>query len=317
MLHPDRPTQSRGQQIPLRTIYVPRGAQLTGDPQVRRPPPADDARSQAEQEGVAAGLGEQFGRTRRAFSGLFSAHIALLRAELSEIFAQLKVMASLAGVALALALLVVTMLYVGGFLFLGEWLFGSIGWGLAHGVLFGLALIVVLGFGILGAGWRLVLISFAVAAVLTIGLALLLGSNVLYETANYFAQQLAAPLNSAAVVALLAGAIVVGLLLALLLWRVGGTGAALFGFIAGALLGLLLGGLLGGFAWEWPPAVGLAITLGLIVWPILHAALAWPRLDLEEHFGRLMPRQTMEAASETREWLEKQWQTRRPKLGKN
>ncbi|CAN5836708.1 hypothetical protein BH24CHL6_BH24CHL6_15650 [soil metagenome] len=297
--------------------HDPRGAQLTGDPQVRRPPPAHEVRSQAEREGVAAGFGEQFRRTRAAFSGLFSAHIALLRAELGEIFAQLKVMATLAGVALGLALLVVTMLYVGGFLFLGEWLFGSIGWGLAHGVLFGLALIVVLGFGILGAGWRLALTSLVVAAVLTIGLALLLGSNVLYETANYFAQQLAAPLDSPAVVAMLTGAVLVGLVLALLLWRAGGVGGAVVGLIAGAVLGLLFGLLLGGIAWEWPPAAGLAITLGLIVWPILHAALAWPRLDLEEHFGRLMPRQTMEAASETREWLENQWQTRRPKLGKN
>lgn len=226
-------------------------------------------------------------------------------------------MATLAGVALGLGLLVVIMLYVGGFLFLGEWLFGSIGWGLAHGVLFGLALIVVLGFGILGAGWRLASTSLAVAAVLTIALALLLGSNVLYETANYFAQQLAAPLDSPAVVAMLTGAVLVGLLLALLLWRAGGVGGAVAGLIAGAVLGLLFGLLLGGIAWEWPPAVGLAITLGLIVWPILHAALAWPRLNLEEHFGRLVPRQTMEAASETREWLENQWQTRRPKLGKN
>ena len=273
-------------------------------------PPADD-------EDLAPGLGEQFGRTRAAFGRLFSAHLGLLRAELDEIFAQLKVMAALAGIALGVGLLVVTTLYVGGFLFLGEWLFGSIGWGLAHGVLFGLALIVVLGFAVLGTSWRTALISFAAATVLTIGLALLLGSNALYETANYVATQLAAPFNSPASVALLAGALLLGVLLALLFWRGGGGGAAIFGLILGGVLGLLLGWLIGGIAWSWPPAVGFAITLGLIVWPILHVALAWPRLDMEERFGRLKPTQTMEAAAETREWLEKQWQTRRPKLGKN
>ena len=266
---------------------------------------------------MAAGFGEQFRRTREAFSGLFSAHMGLLRAELGEIFGQLKVMATLAGVALGFALLMISMLYVGGFLFLGEWLFGSIGWGLAHGVLFALAVIVLLGFGILGAPWRLAAISFLLAAVLAIGLALLLGSNVVYETANYFAQQLAAPFNSAATVGLIAGALVVGLLLAIVAWRAGGTGAAVGGLIGGAVLGLLLGWLIGGIAWEWPPAVGLAITLGLILWPVAHAALAWPRLDLGEHFGRLKPRQTMEAATETKEWLEEQWQTRRPKLGRS
>ena len=266
---------------------------------------------------MAAGFGEQFGRTRQAFSGLFSAHMGLLRAELGEIFAQLKIMATLAGIALGFALLMIIMLYVGGFLFLGEWLFGSIGWGLAHGVLFPLAVIVVLGFGILGAPARTAIVSFLLAAVLAVGLALLLGSNVVYETADYFAQQLAPPFNSAATVSLIFGALVVGLLLAIVAWRAGGAGAAVAGLIAGAILGLLLGWLLGGIAWEWPPAVGLAITLGLILWPIIHGALAWPRLDLEERFGRLKPRQTMEAATETKEWLEEQWQTRRPKLGRS
>lgn len=266
---------------------------------------------------MAAGFGEQFGRTRQAFSGLFSAHMGLLRAELGEIFGLLKVMATLAGVALAFALLMISMLYVGGFLFLGEWLFGSIGWGLAHGVLFALAVIVLLGFGILGAPARLAAISFVLAAVLTVGLALLLGSNVVYETANYFAQQLAPPFNSATAVSLIAGALIVGLLLAIVAWRAGGAGAAVAGLIGGAVLGLVLGLLIGGINWEWPPAVGLAITLGLILWPVIHGALAWPQVDVEERFGRLKPRQTMEAATETKEWLEEQWQTRRPKLGRS
>lgn len=243
--------------------------------------------------------------------------MALLRAELGEIVAQLKVMAALAGIILALGLLMLTTLYVGGFLFLGEWLFGSIGWGLAQGVLFALALIVVLGFGVVGAPWRVAGISFVVALVLTVGLALLLGSNVLYETANYFAQQLVAPFNTPASVALITGALVLGLLLAIVGWRAGGAGGALGGLLAGALLGLILGWLIGGLAWQWPPAVGLAITLGLILWAAVHAALAWPRLDLGEHFGRLKPRQSIDAANQTKEWLEKQWQTRRPKLGKS
>ena len=56
---------------------------------------------------------------------------------------QVKVLATLRpALILALALFTATMLYVGGFLFLGEWLFGSIGWGFAHGVLFGMAIIV-------------------------------------------------------------------------------------------------------------------------------------------------------------------------------
>ncbi|HUG47768.1 MAG TPA: phage holin family protein [Candidatus Limnocylindria bacterium] len=297
--------------------HDPRGVQLTGDPQADRPTQPVDSPEAAHDEDGAPGLAEQFRRTREAFSGLFSAHMALLRAELGEIFGQVKVMAALAGVVLLLAFLTAILLYVGGFLFVGEWLFGSMGWGLAHGVLFGLGLIVVLGFAIVGVGLRLGLVSFLTAAVLAVGLALLLGSNVAYETARYFAGQLASPFNSPASVALLAGALVFGLLLAIVGWRAGGAGAGVAGLVLGALLGLLLGWLIGGIAWQWPPAVGFAIMIGLILWPILHAALAWPRLDLEEHFGRLKPRQTMAAASETRQWLEEQWQTRRPTLGKS
>ena len=46
--------------------------------------------------------------------------------------------------ALGIALVTAILLWVGGFLFMGEWLFGSIGWGLAHGLLTGISLIVVL-----------------------------------------------------------------------------------------------------------------------------------------------------------------------------
>ena len=47
----------------------------------------------------------------------------------------------------------------------------------------------------------------------------------------------------------------------------------------------------------------------------MNVIFAWPSLDPAERFGRLYPRQSMEAANETREWLEEQWQTRLPKRG--
>jgi hypothetical protein len=123
------------------------------------------------------GLGEQLGRTKGSFQRLLQAHVGLLKAEIGDIVAQLKVMATLGGVALVLGLLIGNMLYIGGLLFLGEWLFGSIGWGLAHGVLLGVALIVALVLGILGAPMRVALLSFLIALLATIGLALLVGSR--------------------------------------------------------------------------------------------------------------------------------------------
>jgi hypothetical protein len=267
-------------------------------------------------EEAAPGLGEQFRRTRAALTRLVRAHVQLLRAELGEIAGIVKGMALKAAIAVGLAVLLAIMLYVGGFLFLGEWLFGSIGWGLAHGTLLPLALIVALGLGIVGGTRGPALISLVVATVVAIALALLLGTNVLWQTADYFATQLAAPLNSAGAVGMIVGALLVGLLLALLLGWLGGLGGAIGGLLLGAVVGALLGFLFTAGEWTWGPAVGLAITLGLIIWPLLNLALTWPRLDLEAHFSRLAPRKTMAAVAETREWMEEQWRSRSPMSGR-
>lgn len=225
-------------------------------------------------------------------------------------------MAWKAGLALGLGLLMLVMLYVGGLLFLGEWLFGSIGWGLAHGVLLPLALIVAFGLGIVGGTRGPALTGFLAGVLVAVGVALLLGLNVAWQTASYFANMFVAPLDTPGAIGAIAGAVVVGLLLLLLLGRVAGVGGAIAGLILGALIGALLGFGMAVDEWTWGPAVGLGITLGLITWPIVNLSLTWPRLDMEAHFARLKPQQTMEAVAETREWLEEQWQTRSPLRGR-
>ncbi|MEA2677955.1 MAG: hypothetical protein QOJ81_2096 [Chloroflexota bacterium] len=263
----------------------------------------------------APGLGAQFGRTRAAVVGLFQSHVDLLKAEISEIASQLKLIAAQAGCALVILLMTSTLLYVGGFLFMGEWLFGSIGWGLAHGVLFGFALAVILGLAIIGASRRAALGSLFLAVLVTIGLAALCGSNVGYNAASNAAQQLAFPLNGTVAVALVAGAVVGAILFALMLARVAGRAGFVGGLFLGAIVGMPIGWLIAAAPWTWPPAIGFAITLGLISWPIFDAVLALPGLDPAERFAKLYPRESLEAAKETRAWLEEQWQTRRAKLG--
>jgi MFS family permease len=265
---------------------------------------------------TAPGLGEQFGRTKASFSRLLRAHVALARAEIGEIIGQLKLLATLAGIALGLALLVLNLLYIGGFLFIGEWLFGSMGWGLAHGVLLGLALIVVLLLAILGASPRSAIIGLLVATALTVGVALLLATNVAYDTTAYFAQQLAPPFDSAGLVAAGVGAIVGAVVFGLLGARAGGQGGAVGGVIVGLLMGAIVGWLMGGAPWTKRPAVGLAIVLGLVTWPIVSVALAWPELDPGARFAKFVPRQSIDAANETRAWMEEQWRVRRPTLGR-
>ncbi len=263
-----------------------------------------------------ASLAEQIGRTRSSFGRLASAHVGLLKAEIGEIVDQIKVIGTLAGIILALALLMGNMLYIGGMLFLGEWLFGSIGWGLAHGVLLALALIVVLGLGIVGAPARAALIGFLVAVVLTVGIAVLCGSNIAYNAAVQLGSGIAQPFGSPGVIALVAGALVGATLFMLMLGRMAGRGGAIGGLVVGAIFGALIGWLVGGAPWTWPPAVGMAISVGLILWPILTVAVAWPGLDPGERFSRLYPKQSIEAFEETRTFLEEQWASRRPMPGK-
>ena len=263
-----------------------------------------------------ASLAEQIGRTRSSFGRLVSAHVGLLKAEIGEILDQLKVIGTLAGITLALGLLLANMLYIGGLLFLGEWLFGSIGWGLAHGVLLALALIVVMVLGILGAPARASLIGFLIAVVVTVGIALLCGSNVAYNSAVQLGANLAQPFGSPGVIALIAGAVVGTLTFMLLLGRMAGRGGALAGLVVGAVMGALVGWLIGGAPWTWPPAAGFAITIGLLCWPLFSAAVALPGLDPAERFSRLYPKQSIEAFAETRTFLEEQWASRRPMPGK-
>ena len=136
-------------------------------------------------------LFDQIERTRESFMRLIQAHIELLKAEFNDIIGELKVLATQAGLALGIALMTAVLLWVGGFLFLGEWLFGSIGWGLAHGLLTGIGVIVALALGIVGAKARYAVFSFLVALVIVIAVALLCGINVAYNAVETVVPNLA------------------------------------------------------------------------------------------------------------------------------
>ena len=66
---------------------------------------------------------------------------------------EIAVIAGLGFAALTLALLTLVLVYVGTFLFLGEWLFGSMGWGILHGTLLAGALITAVVLNLPEAGW--------------------------------------------------------------------------------------------------------------------------------------------------------------------
>ncbi len=79
------------------------------------------------------GLKAQLGVVRLAVLGFVRAHIDLAKAEMDEIGREIGRASGLAAAAIALVILMSLLVAIGGMLFTGEWIFGSIGWGVLLG----------------------------------------------------------------------------------------------------------------------------------------------------------------------------------------
>jgi uncharacterized membrane protein YeaQ/YmgE (transglycosylase-associated protein family) len=81
--------------------------------------------------------------TKDAAVRLVEAHVALARAEAVPILENVKGVAVAAGLAVGFGIFAALVVIVGMPLFLGEWLFGSLGWGIVHGAALGVAIIAI------------------------------------------------------------------------------------------------------------------------------------------------------------------------------
>ena len=256
------------------------------------------------------GLGEQLGRLRGAVEGLLRAHVDLARAEFSEIAGEVKRMAGLAGLAFAFLLYALLLLSVGLPLFLGDWLFGSIGWGILHGLLFALAVAAAALSAALGASGRSIWLSVAGGVAVAVAVTLALGSDVAVRGA----EELAARGQEAARVSLPAGwatpiaAVIGGAVIGAVLFLVVGVALrrSLRGapglLLDGAVVGALLGAISGAAHYTWQVSAAIGITVGLIVW-IAATVAGVTGLDLTARFAGLTPTTTIETARETWEWV--------------
>ena len=211
---------------------------------------------------------------------------------------------------------------MGGFLFLGEWLFGSMGWGIIHGTLLGIALIGFVAVDLAGGevrryAWGLP-VGFVVG-VLVSGLLLLnLGNEVAEAAAGAIEDQLLLDRQWApTLVGFVVGAVVLAIV-ALLLGRRAGWrfGSPLMLGVAGAIVGGFIGAILASTRYDSPAGVvGLAIALGLIAW-IVAGGLAAARggFDTEARYAPLMPRATIAAFERTRALVERQVQRQRDRF---
>ncbi len=261
------------------------------------PSPAPDPKNAGG--GRAPGLGEQFGRTRSAIFGLIAAHIKLAKAEFSEIGDQIKHAAALGGAALGLLFLAGMLIVVGLCLFLGELIFGSIGWGLLDGAELLLGVAALLVFAIIDLGWRRAGTAFVIA----LGIGLIVTGLLAADWSYISNHNAGAP--AAIVLSVLAGVVVIGLLAGLLasdFGRWAAFGAMFLGAFVGALLGVLAAA---GPGLRVASAVGVAFLL--LFWPIVAAVLTFRNgVDTALLRKRFVPEQTIATTKETIEWVREQ-----------
>jgi hypothetical protein len=285
-------------------------------PGPRRRPPQNPLRSttlddyrppEPEPEPKPPGLFAQIRSTRASAVRLATAHIDLAKAEASAIKGEIARVAAFVGIAVAVGLLALILLFVGSSLFLADWLLGSMGWGVLHGVLLLTAIAVACGLAAVGmSGARIgraflvgVLAAVAVGVLLTLAL-----PNRLYTS-----------IGDATLVGIEPGVrpLVVGAAIWAVIGLVGGLIAALrtsggrarFGALLG---GLVLGALVGAVtAVNTGPQVGIGIgiTVGYITWIGLMALdISRTGVDMDDLKARFLPTQTIETSKETLAWLQ-------------
>jgi hypothetical protein len=258
------------------------------------------------------GLREQLAATIAAGLRIGRAHVALARAEFAGILAEGQRVGILAGIAAALVLFVLLLVPVGGTLFVGEWLFGSIGWGLLLGSELAIGAAVLLVLNALYVPADLMTRRLVIALLAGIAVAVVLAFNLPHQAFTTIGSSALTSIDPGPrplVVGLLVGAgigAIVGLVLGIVGRRgIGGTIGAAIGL---AVLLLIVGALV---AIDYSPAVTVAIGLAvmLAVWPALVAIDTRRRgVDLDKLKSRFYPRLTVETTKETIEWL----QTQRP-----
>jgi hypothetical protein len=264
----------------------------------------------------APGLGEQVGDTRDAARRLLSAHVDLAKAEAADIGDAVKRAVAFAGIAIALAIFAALLIGVGVPLWLGEWIFGSIGWGILLGILLLAALalaavILALGPSVNGRIGR----SFVVAVVIGVVVGVIFGLDVTNRGWTLAADNLVpawAAESRPLFVAMIALG-VIGAVIGLVVGLASGMGAGSIGsLVAGGIVGVALGALT---AAAPGPRVGAAIGVaaGLIAWVgLMGASLAGGGFDTDKLKERFWPSRTIEVTKETIEWARERMPLKRP-----
>ncbi len=247
----------------------------------------------------------QLGNTKAAAVGLVKAHVDLAKAELADIMDELKRLAVVIGLAIGLGLFVGLLIPIGTTLFLGEWLFGSMGWGIVHGTLLSIALVVAAFAAYLGLPRSAILGTFLGAVVVGVLVAIVFGlnlSNELWRRIGDSAFTALAPDTRPLVIGVGIMAAIVGVLGFIAGLR-SGIGTAIALLFVGAIFGALLGAF-SAITFGRQVGAALGVAVALLLWPILIAVVLSRRgVDFDAIYARLWPDVTIETTKETIEWV--------------
>jgi hypothetical protein len=254
--------------------------------------------------GEPPGIRAQLGATIAAVKRLVNAHVELAKSELADIVDEVKRMVGLFAVAFAMLVLVGILLLVGGILFLGEWLFGSIGWGVLLGTLLLLDIALTAVLAALDVNPRRIGTAFGIAVVIGLAVGLVMGFDLAHRGWTALGDSVAAAYdpNTRAVLLAMGITAAVGALIGLVSGLRAGSGAGgrlVAGAIAGVLLGLVT-------VISIPAQVGaaLGVLVALIAWPALAGRdVLRTGIDGEALKKKFTPEATIELTKETIEWV--------------
>jgi hypothetical protein len=204
-------------------------------------------------------------------------------------------------------------------MFLGEWLFGSIGWGVLHGSLIFVALaLTAVMVGLAFPPVRLFL-WFLLAFVIGILASLIFGFDILNKVYGAIGDALLSGVD-AANRPLVTGMLLVGLIALViglvLFFSTGGAarfrespGNAIVILLLTVLVSFLYCAVIGAFTsitFAWRPAFGLGLSIAYLLWIVfLIADLFRIGIDDEALKERFYPARTIDTTKETLEWLQK------------
>jgi hypothetical protein len=278
----------------------PQGPPEPEGPQEPQEPAAGSGRKRQEPLGLRA----QFAAVKNAVTRFINAHVELARTEFDLIKDEVARASALGVAALAAAILLAFLVPIGGILFAGEWIYGSIGWGLLHGTL-----------GLIALAVALILVALrvpslgrdiVVALILGILVALVLGFELPNKLFTWIGETgalgidpgtrpLVVGLGIFAAIGLLTG-LVAGI-------RIGGAKPIVIGVFAGIFAGAALGAFLS-ITFGLRVGAALGVTAFWLLMPILMGLrVRRTGIDVEALKARFIPQVTIDTAKESLEWV--------------